>query len=78
MRFGPFSLFSLLWATFVYNPLAHWIWADGGWLGNLGALDFAGGVAVHVSSGVAALVAALILGKRKGYGREELRPHAGA
>lgn len=75
MRFGPFLFFSLLWATFVYNPLAHWIWGDGGWLGNLGALDFAGGVAVHLSSGVAALAAAFILGKRKGYGTEELRPH---
>ncbi len=75
MRFGPFLLFSLLWATFVYNPLAHWIWGDGGWLGRLGALDFAGGVAVHVSSGVAALAAAMVLGRRKGYGTEEMRPH---
>jgi Amt family ammonium transporter len=75
MRFGPFLLFSLLWATFVYNPLAHWIWGDGGWLGRLGALDFAGGIAVHLSSGVAALAAAMILGKRQGYGTEELRPH---
>ncbi len=75
MRFGPFLVFSLLWATFVYNPLAHWIWGNGGWLGKLGALDFAGGIAVHVSSGVAALAAAIILGKRKGYGSEELRPH---
>lgn len=75
MRFGPFLLFSLLWATFVYNPLAHWIWGDGGWLGRLGALDFAGGVAVHVSSGVAALAAAILLGKREGHGSEELRPH---
>ena len=75
MRFGPFLLFSLLWATFVYNPLAHWVWGDGGWLGRMGALDFAGGVAVHVSSGVAALAAAIVLGKREGYGSEELRPH---
>ena len=75
MRFGPFLLFSLLWATFVYNPLVHWIWGDGGWLGRLGALDFAGGVAVHLGSGVAALAAALLLGKRAGYGSEELRPH---
>ncbi|MBW1783505.1 MAG: ammonium transporter [Deltaproteobacteria bacterium] len=75
MRFGPFLLFSLLWATFVYNPLAHWIWGNGGWLGRMGALDFAGGVAVHVSSGVAALAAAMLLGKREGYGSEELRPH---
>lgn len=77
MKFGPFLLFSLLWATIVYNPLAHWIWGKGGWLGNFGALDFAGGVAVHLSSGVAALAAAIILGKRKGYGygSEELKPH---
>jgi Amt family ammonium transporter len=74
MKFGPFLLFSLLWATFVYNPLAHWIWGDGGWLGRLGALDFAGGVAVHVSSGVAALAAAIILGKRKGSDGLDLMP----
>ncbi len=74
MRFGPFLVFSLLWATFVYNPLAHWIWG-GGWLSSLGALDFAGGVAVHLSSGVAALACALILGKRRGYLTEELKPH---
>ncbi len=75
MRFGPFLLFSLLWATLVYNPLAHWIWGNGGWLGRLGALDFAGGVAVHLSSGAAAFAAAIMLGKREGYGSEELRPH---
>ncbi len=75
MRFGPFLLFSLLWATFVYNPLAHWIWGNGGWLGRLGALDFAGGVAVHVGSGAAALAAAMILGRRRGYGTENLKPH---
>lgn len=75
MRFGPFLIFTLLWATFIYNPLAHWIWGSGGWLARLGAVDFAGGVAVHLGSGVAALAAALVLGKRKGYGSEELRPH---
>ena len=75
MRFGPFLIFSLLWSTFIYNPLAHWIWGDGGWLGKLGCLDFAGGIAVHLSSGTAALAAALILGKRKDYGSEEMRPH---
>ena len=75
MRFGPFLIFSLLWSTFIYNPLAHWIWGDGGWLSKLGCLDFAGGIAVHLSSGTAALAAALILGKRKGYGSEEMRPH---
>lgn len=75
MKFGAFLLFSLFWTTFVYNPLAHWIWGNGGWLAKLGALDFAGGVAVHVSSGAAALAAAIVLGRRKGYGLEVIRPH---
>lgn len=75
MKFGSFLLFSLLWSILVYNPLCHWIWGNGGWMSKLGALDFAGGVAVHLSSGVAALVAAILLGKRKGYGSEELKPH---
>ena len=75
MRFGPFLIFSVLWATFVYNPLAHWIWGSGGWLARLGALDFAGGIAVHLSSGVAAVCAAIVIGKRRGYGTEELKPH---
>jgi Amt family ammonium transporter len=65
----------LLWATFIYDPLAHWMWADGGWLQKLGALDFAGGVVVHVSSGCSALVFALVLGKRLGYPRERILPH---
>jgi Amt family ammonium transporter len=63
MKFGAFAAFSLLWTTVVYDPLAHWVWG-GGWLMKLGALDFAGGTVVHVSSGVAALVVALVLGKR--------------
>ena len=75
MKFGSFLLFSVLWATIVYNPLCHWIWGNGGWMKELGALDFAGGVAVHLSSGVAALLASIMLGKRKGYGSEELKPH---
>jgi Amt family ammonium transporter len=75
MRFGPFLIFSLLWATFVYNPLVHWMWGSGGWLSSLGALDFAGGAPVHLSSGVAALCAAIIVGKRQGYGTEDLKPH---
>jgi Amt family ammonium transporter len=75
MRFGSFLIFSLLWATFVYNPLVHWIWGSGGWLARLGALDFAGGVPVHLSSGVAAVAAAIIMGKRRGYGTEDLKPH---
>ncbi len=72
MRFPAFILFSLLWTTLVYDPLAHWVWG-GGWLAGLGALDFAGGTVVHISSGVSALVAALVIGKRHGY-PESLRP----
>ena len=63
-RFKAFVIFSLLWATFVYDPIAHWVWGHGGWLSNLGALDFAGGTVVHISSGVSALVAAYVLGPR--------------
>src|SRR6266542_2667682 len=74
-RFKAFVLFSLLWATFVYDPLAHWVWGAGGWLKTLGALDFAGGTVVHISSGVSALVAALVLGHRVGLGEEEMEPH---
>jgi Amt family ammonium transporter len=75
MRFGPFLIFSLLWATLVYNPLVHWIWGNGGWLARMGALDFAGGIPVHLSSGVAAVAATIIMGKRRGYGTEDLKPH---
>ncbi len=63
-RFGAFALFTVLWATFVYDPIAHWVWGHGGWLASLGVLDFAGGTVVHISSGVAALVAAWVLGPR--------------
>src|SRR2546427_564886 len=74
-RFKAFVLFSLLWATFVYDPIAHWVWGAGGWLHNLGALDFAGGTVVHISSGVSALVAALVLGRRIGFGSMRIEPH---
>ena len=74
-KFSTFIIFILLWATFIYDPLAHWVWAVGGWLRNLGALDFAGGTVVHISSGVSALAAALMFGKRNGYGREPMPPH---
>ena len=67
-RFKSFAIFSLLWATLVYAPVAHWVWGEGGWIRNLGALDFAGGTVVHITSGVSALVCALVLGKRLGYG----------
>ncbi|HEY8477236.1 MAG TPA: ammonium transporter [Chloroflexota bacterium] len=74
-RFKAFVLFSLAWATFVYAPVAHWVWAVGGWLRALGALDFAGGTVVHITSGVSALVAALVLGRRIGFGQEPMDPH---
>lgn len=75
MRFKAFLLFGVLWATFIYNPICHWVWAPGGWLQQLGAMDFAGGIVVHISSGIAALCCAIMLGRRKGYGHEEFRPH---
>ena len=74
-KFSTFIVFILLWATFVYDPLAHWVWGDGGWLKNLGVLDFAGGTVVHISSGVSALVCALVIGKRRGYGQQPMPPH---
>ncbi len=74
-KFSTFLVFILAWATFVYDPLAHWVWGVGGWLRNLGALDFAGGTVVHISSGVSALCAALIIGRRKGYGHQPMPPH---
>jgi ammonium transporter, Amt family len=75
MKFSAFLLFILLWATFVYNPLAHWVWGVGGWMGAMGALDFAGGTVVHISSGFSALAAALVVGKRLGYGSTAYIPH---
>jgi Amt family ammonium transporter len=74
-KFSTFLVFTLVWATLVYDPLAHWVWGDGGWLHKLGALDFAGGTVVHISSGVSALVCALVIGKRKGYGQSPMPPH---
>lgn len=74
-RFKAFVIFTLLWATLVYAPVAHWVWGVGGWIRNLGALDFAGGTVVHISSGVSALVCAMVLGKRIGYGSEPMQPH---
>ncbi len=75
MKFSAFLLFILLWATFIYDPLAHWVWGVGGWLRNLGALDFAGGTVVHISSGVSGLACALILGKRLGHNYQPMVPH---
>lgn len=75
MKFSSFILFMVLWITFVYCPVAHWVWGPGGWLSGLGALDFAGGTVVHVNAGVAALACALVIGKRKGYGATPMIPH---
>lgn len=74
MRFGPFLIFSLAWTILVYNPVCHWIWG-GGWLGARGVLDFAGGLVVHLTSGMAALASVIVLGPRKGYGRDSIMPH---
>ncbi|HEV3205125.1 MAG TPA: ammonium transporter [Gemmataceae bacterium] len=82
IRFGPYCLFILLWAVFVYNPLAHWVWAvdasgqPAGWLGKLGALDFAGGTVVHISAGLSGLAAILILRKRLGYPEHAIHPNS--
>lgn len=77
VRFAPFAVFSLLWSILVYNPVCHWIWG-GGWMASLGpngVLDFAGGLVVHVTCGAAALAAVLVIGPRKGFGREKYLPH---
>jgi Amt family ammonium transporter len=75
MKFSAFLLFAILWTTLVYTPLAHWVWGAGGWMAKMGALDFAGGTVVHISSGISALAAALIIGKRRGYGSVAFIPH---
>jgi Amt family ammonium transporter len=74
-KFKTYLVFLVLWATFVYDPIAHWVWGIGGWIRSLGTLDFAGGLVVHISSGVAALAAAVVVGRRKGYGDEPMPPH---
>ena len=74
MKFSAFVIFIVLWVTLVYAPLAHWVWG-GGWLGSLGALDFAGGTVVHISAGMGALAAALLVGKRVGFQIESMAPH---
>ncbi len=73
-KFSTVIVFVLLWATFIYDPLCHWVWG-GGWMGAMGAMDFAGGTVVHISSGASALAAAIMFGKRAGYGREAMPPH---
>ncbi|MGD8644078.1 MAG: ammonia channel protein, partial [Chromatiales bacterium] len=74
MKFSAMLIFMTLWVTFVYAPVCHWVWG-GGWLGNFGILDFAGGTVVHINAGVAGLVAAIVLGKRKGYPTTPMPPH---
>jgi Amt family ammonium transporter len=74
IKFSAFLIFSLLWATLVYDPIAHWVWG-GGWLASLGTLDFAGGIVVHISSGVSALAFALVIGPRRGFGTVAMEPH---
>ena len=77
-KFGPFLVFMALWSLLVYAPIAHWVWGDGGWLQDLWggvALDFAGGTVVHINAGAAALVAAILYGRRRGYGTEPMQPH---
>jgi Amt family ammonium transporter len=75
VRFKSFLLFSLIWVTIVYDPLCHWVWGKGGWLGALGALDFAGGTVVHIAAGFSALAFAFAIGPRKGYSKIPMEPH---
>ncbi len=75
MKFSAFVLFTILWATFVYDPVCHWVWGIGGWLRELGALDFAGGTVVHINAGIAAFMTAIFIGKRKGTNSHSILPH---
>ncbi len=75
IRFGAYALFVVLWSTLVYDPVAHWVWAEGGWLMKMGALDFAGGTVVHLTAGISALVCAKLIGKRLGYPGPGMIPH---
>jgi Amt family ammonium transporter len=75
IKFSTFVIFIIAWSVIVYPPLAHWMWGNGGWLGEMGALDFAGGSVVHISSGAAALAAAIVFGRRMGLGQADMNPH---
>jgi Amt family ammonium transporter len=75
MKFSTMMVFSVLWSTLVYDPVAHWVWGIGGWIRMLGALDFAGGTVVHITAGISALVAAIIIGKRLEHGTDNMAPH---
>ncbi|BEQ13985.1 ammonium transporter [Desulfoferula mesophila] len=75
IRFKTFLVFAVLWATIVYDPLCHWVWGDGGWMGAMGALDFAGGTVVHIAAGFSALAFAIAIGPRKGFPKAPMEPH---
>ncbi len=75
MKFSAFVIFMVLWATFVYDPVCHWVWGIGGWIRDMGALDFAGGTVVHINAGIAALMTAIFIGKRKGTTNKAILPH---
>ncbi len=75
VKFGTWVVFSIIWATLVYFPVAHWVWGDGGWIGSLGVIDFAGGTAIHINAGAAALILAIVVGPRIGFGTRPMRPH---
>ena len=75
IKFGALLIFSALWMTVVYCPVAHWVWGDGGWIANLGALDFAGGAVVHINAGVSALALVMLLGRRRGFPQEPMEPN---
>lgn len=75
MKFSSFAVFMFLWITFVYCPVAHWVWGPGGWLSGMGAMDFAGGTVVHINAGIAALACVIVIGNRKGYGTTPMIPH---
>jgi Amt family ammonium transporter len=76
IKFGAFLIFSTLWLTVVYSPIAHWVWGDGGWLANLGVLDFAGGSVVHINAGISALALVMLLGRRRGFPQEAMEPNS--
>ncbi|MCQ9156574.1 ammonium transporter [Acidomonas methanolica] len=75
MKFSALCLFTVLWSLLVYAPIAHWVWSPLGWVAGLGAVDFAGGTVVHINAGIAGLVAALVMGRRHGWGRDDMSPH---
>ncbi|WP_445528478.1 ammonium transporter [Streptomyces cyslabdanicus] len=76
VKFGAWTLFLVLWVTVVYFPIAHWVWGPGGWAGELGVIDFAGGTAVHINAGAAALGVILVIGRRRGFKKDPMRPHS--